>query len=83
MTLQLLCSFTATDDGWQAAYDQSAETRAQAGLTQLQLWRAADEPGTVWALYGVNDRAKAQGWLDGAAQLSGGRVASASFLTTL
>ncbi|MBP0481481.1 hypothetical protein [Sagittula salina] len=57
MTTQLLLKFDAFD---QAAFDADAEARGQAGLTLLQLW---SEGAARWALFSVNDREKAQGWL--------------------
>jgi hypothetical protein len=76
--MQLLCTFTA-GPGWQADYDAAAETRQQAGLTQLQLWHDADDPGRVLALYQVNDRARAAAWVTRARSLDG--LAEARFLT--
>lgn len=78
MPLQLLCRYDATAP---SDHDAGAEERSNAGLTQLQLWRAA-EGGTLWALYSVNDRDKAQTWLDGSAKVSGPAVAEAHFLET-
>lgn len=80
MTLQLLCRFDASGS-WKSDYDDGAETRSNAGLSQLQLWRDADGGSAVWALYSVNDRDKAQGWLEGQAKL-GPAVAEAHFLET-
>ena len=83
MSLQLLCRFEAADaDSWKSAYDANWEDRSNAGLSQLQVWRGADAGSAIWALYSVNDRAKAQTWLDGAAKLSDAKVAEAHFLET-
>ena len=83
MTLQLLCRFeTADAASWQSAYDDGSESRSNAGLSQLQLWRGADDGSAIWALYSVNDRGKAQGWLDAQAKLPGAAVAEAHFLKT-
>ena len=60
----------ASYDTWKQDFDAHAETRMQAGLTLLQLWRDADGTG-VTALFEVNDRAKAQKWLDAEAQTEG------------
>ncbi|WP_179378219.1 DUF3303 family protein [Jannaschia marina] len=69
--MNLLTHQTPDDyDAWKAEFDADAETRMTAGLTLLQLWRDADGPG-VTALYEVNDRAKAQRWLDAEAQTGG------------
>lgn len=59
MSLQLLAHYKAFD---QAEFDAHAESRGQAGLTLLQLWKAED--GSLWALFTVNDRGKAAGWLE-------------------
>ncbi len=83
MTLQLLCRFEAADaDSWQSAYDDDWEERSSAGLSQLQLWRGADDGSAIWALYTVNDRGKAQSWLDKTAKLSGATLAEAHFVKT-
>ncbi len=66
-------------DAWKADFDAHAETRSQAGLTLLQLWRTADGPG-VTALFEVNDRAKAQRWIDNEAATDG--PVDAHFLRT-
>lgn len=57
--MQLLLTYPAAQNDWNA----SAEDRSQAGLTQLQLWRDADNGATV-ALFEVNDREKAEAWLE-------------------
>jgi hypothetical protein len=63
--MQLLVTFTAPDyAAWQSAFDGHAEDRGQAGLTLLQIWRDADDPAAVLCLFEVNDRPRAQGWLD-------------------
>ena len=49
-------------DPWKAEFDADADTRMQAGLTLMQLWRDADGGG-VTALFQVNDRKKAEDWL--------------------
>ena len=83
MTLQLLCRFEAADaDSWQSAYDADAEGRSDVGLSQLQVWRGADDGSAIWALYTVNERDKAQTWFDGPAKLSDAAVAEAHFLET-
>ncbi len=60
----------AAYDAWKADFDAHAETRSNAGLTLLQLWRDADGGG-VTALFEVNDRGRAQTWLDAEAQTGG------------
>ncbi|MCK0168166.1 hypothetical protein MWU52_11430 [Jannaschia sp. S6380] len=60
----------ASYDAWKADFDAHTETRMNAGLTLLQLWRDIDGPG-VTALYEVNDRGKAEGWLDREAATDG------------
>ena len=62
--MQLILTFTAPrTDGFQAEWETGAEGRSRAGLTQLQLWREADTGAPV-ALFEVNDRDKAQAWID-------------------
>lgn len=77
--MQLLCTFD-TGAGWQAQYDDAAEARQQAGLTQLQLWHDADAPARVLALYQVNDRARAGEWVARVRAVAG--LTDARFLKT-
>lgn len=51
--------------GFKAAFDNDAEDRGNNGLSLLQLWREGDS--RAWALYTVNNPAKAREYLDGAA----------------
>jgi len=51
MTTQLLLRYDSFD---RAAHDAEAEDRADAGLTQLQLWR--EDTGAHWALFEVAAR---------------------------
>ena len=67
--------------GWKAAWDDDAEDRAQAGLTQLQLWRDADSSGQAFALLEVHDRGRAEAWL--AKERGFGAAVTASFLRTV
>ena len=62
--MNLIAHFTpASYDTWKSDFDAHMETRSNAGLTLLQLWRDADGNGAT-ALFEVNDRKKAQAWLD-------------------
>jgi hypothetical protein len=62
--MHLLLHLTPPDyDAWKQDFDAHAEARMQAGLTLLQLWRAASGP-EVTALFEANDRKRAQDWVD-------------------
>ena len=77
MSQQLLLRFDNFD---KAAFDDDAENRANAGLSVLQLWQ---EGSTAhWALLQVNDKGKAQGWIDKTSSLGHG-PSGHHFLTTL
>ncbi len=79
--MHLLCQFDTPDyDGWKTAFDADAENRMHAGLTLMQLWRSADHSATVMALFNVNDRARAQAWLD--KETGFGAAVTAHFLRT-
>lgn len=79
--MQLIVTFsTGGFDTWKADYDAHAETRADAGLTMLQMWRDADDPDRAVVLYEVSDRARAEDWLRQQTALKGG--AAARFLKT-
>ncbi|EAQ04398.1 hypothetical protein OB2597_09649 [Pseudooceanicola batsensis HTCC2597] len=88
MPLQLLCRLDSTDpETTMDALTEDTEDQALAGLTRLQVWNGAEAPGEIWVLFDVNDRAKAQGWLDRAVADTHGRRAavtagSAHFLRT-
>ena len=59
MTTQLLLRYDSFD---REAHDAHAEDRANAGLTQLQLWR--EGTGAHWALFDVNDAARVTAWVE-------------------
>ncbi len=65
---------------WKSAYDAHSETRDQAGLTQMQIWRDADAPGRVVILFEAADKARAKKWLSERAAL--GDTISGQFLRT-
>jgi hypothetical protein len=80
--MQMICHFEVTDfTAWKTAFDQDSEARSSAGLTVLQVWKHAESTTHAFALLAVNDRDKAQAWLDRSAALSGddgGTVTSSS-----
>ena len=70
--MNLLVHMRPTDyDRWKAGFDADYEDRMNAGLTLLQLWRGVDGGG-VTALFDVNDRGEAEGWLDRERATGGG-----------
>jgi hypothetical protein len=79
--MQLLLDVTAPDPAaWKARFDAQAENIRNAGMTLLQMWRGADQPGEVTLLFEVNDRPRAQAWLDKEAAL--GAAYRARFVNT-
>ena len=85
--MQLLAHLKLRDyDGWRRVFDDDAETRGNAGLTLLQLWRQTDDPNRVWMLYEVSERGMAEEYLEGLGQLhaeqGGGTEAGHHFLRT-
>lgn len=79
--MQLLCQTTAADwPRWSRDFAEGAETRGQAGLTVLQIWRAADDATRVLVLLEVSERARAEAWL--ARQSGLGHGFDATFLET-
>ena len=79
--MQLLIDYATTDYAqWKAAFDRDAEERGDAGLSLMQIWRDADDPNTVTCLFQVNDRARAQAWLD--RQAAFGAAPTARFVRT-
>jgi hypothetical protein len=79
--MQLLLQIDTPDyDGWKSAFDADAADRMLVGLTLLQLWRSADHGTTTFALFSVNDRARAQTWLD--KETGFGAAITAHFLRT-
>ena len=83
--MQLLIRYETHDAGaFRAAHDDSRERRDAAGLTQLQMWEEAASPNSLWALYGVSDRDKADAWLAEKSALSTHLTGlSSHFLATL
>lgn len=70
MNLLLHLTLATPYDTWKRAFDAHTESRMNAGLTLFQLWRDADGTG-VTALFEINDRKKAQAWLDALAVTDG------------
>ncbi len=73
---------------WKTAFDADAEARRNAGLTVLQVWKDASSDTHAFVLLEVNNREKAQGWVDRSNALAsddGGTVNSSSayFLETM
>lgn len=78
--MNLLIHLTPADyDAWKRDFDANAETRMQAGLTLMQLWRAT-QGNEITALFDVNDRARAQAWID--RETATGPAIEARFLKT-
>jgi hypothetical protein len=78
--MHLMIHLTPQDyDAWKREFDAAAEGRMQAGMTLLQLWRAASG-AEVTALFQVNDRKRAQDWLD--REIATGPALDARFLKT-
>ena len=80
--MQMICHYTVTGyDAWKQAFDADDESRRDAGLSVLQIWRHADSDTHAFVLMEVNDRARAEAWLHRSAALSGddnGTVENAS-----
>jgi hypothetical protein len=79
--MQLLTQTTAPDfAGFKSAFDAEAEKRMNAGLTLMQMWQDADDADTILCLFNVNDRSKAQAWLN--AEVQTGTAITGRFLKT-
>lgn len=64
--MQMLAHYQINDfASFKTAFDSDAEDRGNNGLSVLQLWR--EDGGSVWALFSINDQAKAKDYLNGAA----------------
>ncbi len=55
---------------WHTAFDNDAESRRNAGLTVLQVWKEQDSDTQAFVLLEVKDRAKAESWLSRSNALS-------------
>ncbi|RYH04543.1 hypothetical protein EU805_04080 [Salipiger sp. IMCC34102] len=67
--MQLLTTIEVSDfDSFKSGFDAEAEKRMQAGLTLLQMWRDTNAARSVMCLFDVNDRDKAEAWLETEAQ---------------
>lgn len=63
--MQLICHYEVTNfAAFKSTFDADHEARSSAGLTVLQIWRHADSDTHAFVLLSVNDRDKAQAWLD-------------------
>ena len=63
--MQIISHYFVTGfDAWKTAFDADAESRRTAGLTVLQVWKAADSDTHAFTLMEVNDRDRAQAWID-------------------
>lgn len=61
--MQLISHYFVTDFAtWKVAFDADAESRSQAGLTVLQIWKDADSTDHAFVLCEMNDRARAEAW---------------------
>ena len=69
--MQLICHMNVTSfAAWKTAFDADHEARSVSGLTVLQVWKDADSDTHAFVLLKVNDRARAQTWIDRSAALS-------------
>lgn len=61
--MQLISHYFVTDfNAFKTAFDADGESRSQAGLTVLQIWKDADSDTHAFVLCEVNDRARAEDW---------------------
>ncbi len=63
--MQLLCRNDVENfDAWKAVFDADAEAHRDAGLTLMQIWRDVDSRKRVFFLFEVNDRDKADAFMN-------------------
>lgn len=66
MALQMIAQFDTADfDAWKDVFDTERESLGHAGLSVLQVWRQPDKPNHAYVLFRVNDRAKAETFIEG------------------
>ncbi|MGI3169178.1 hypothetical protein ACRARG_08510 [Pseudooceanicola sp. C21-150M6] len=81
MSLQLICQLTTSDPArTQQALLNDAEDQQNAGLSRLQIW-TEEGAAALWLLFDVNDRAKAEAWLQRAQADTHGRPAAVTAST--
>ena len=69
--MQLISHYFVTNfDAWKTAFDADVEARRTAGLTTLQIWSDADSTDHAFVLQEMNDRPRAQAWIDRSTALS-------------
>lgn len=62
--MQLIAQYEVTDfTAWQTAFTADDESRRDAGLSVLQIWRDADSATRTFVLMDVNDRKRADAWV--------------------
>ena len=61
----MLVRNTVEDFGrWRRVFDAQAAAGRSAGLNVLQMWRSVDDPNEVYFLLDVEDRARAEAFMD-------------------
>lgn len=62
--MQLIAHYEVTDfTAWHTAFAADDESRRDAGLSVLQIWRDADSTTHAFVLLSVNDRPRAEAWI--------------------
>ena len=63
--MQLICRNRVADyDQWWRVFESHADAHKEAGLSLRGVWRNADDANEVFFLFDVDDRTKAQAFID-------------------
>ena len=74
--MQMLCRNRVTDfEVWWTVFESHKADHQAAGLHLETLWQGADDPNEVFFLFRVDDRNKAQEFLDAPASAQAGKDA--------
>ena len=59
-------------DQWRRVFDSQAETARAAGLNLMQMWRSVDDANDVFFLFEVEDRGRAEAFMNAPEAASAG-----------
>ena len=63
--VMMLCRNVVEDyDRWRTVFDGDAAAHREAGLVLAQMWREHDDPNTVYFVFEVSDRGRAEAFIN-------------------
>ena len=66
MSLHMITSFDTADyNAWRDVFDGERKGLGRAGLHPLKVLHEAETPNRVWILFEVDDKRRAEAWIEG------------------